>query len=276
MPKLLAIKKLIDKPEDYGLKLPEIANEPYFVKVNKDRDLDLETAAQLAETDITELRLLNPSYSRPVIVAAHEGSILIPADKADAFVSNLINWQATGKPLSNWDTYKVKKGDTLAKVAKRFNMTEDELRAANKIPPKRSVIVGSTLLVKNPDSGDIAISEKDSSMRLTPLPTTRRITYRVRSGDTISGIAKRFGVKASAVRRDNRLKSDRLKIGQRLRLTIHEVERTRIIKTVYRVKPGDTLYTIANRYKTKVSAIIDENELTSQTLRQGQRLVIPH
>ena len=155
-------------------------------------------------------------------------------------------------------------------------MTEDELRAANKIPPKRSVIVGSTLLVKNPDSGDIAISEKDSSMRLTPLPTTRRITYRVRSGDTISGIAKRFGVKASAIRRDNRLKSDRLKIGQRLRLTIHEVERTRIIKTVYRVKPGDTLYTIANRYKTKVSAIIDENELTSQTLRQGQRLVIPH
>lgn len=276
VPKLLAIKKLIDKPEDYGLKLPEIANEPYFVKVNKDRDLDLETAAQLAETDITELRLLNPSYSRPVIVAAHEGSILIPADKADAFVSNLINWQATGKPLSNWDTYKVKKGDTLAKVAKRFNMTEDELRAANKIPPKRSVIVGSTLLVKNPDSGDIAISEKDSSMRLTPLPTTRRITYRVRSGDTISGIAKRFGVKASAIRRDNRLKSDRLKIGQRLRLTIHEVERTRIIKTVYRVKPGDTLYTIANRYKTKVSAIIDENELTSQTLRQGQRLVIPH
>ena len=234
VPKLLAIKKLIDKPEDYGLKLPEIANEPYFVKVNKDRDLDLETAAQLAETDITELRLLNPSYSRPVIVAAHEGSILIPADKADAFVSNLINWQATGKPLSNWDTYKVKKGDTLAKVAKRFNMTEDELRAANKIPPKRSVIVGSTLLVKNPDSGDIAISEKDSSMRLTPLPTTRRITYRVRSGDTISGIAKRFGVKASAIRRDNRLKSDRLKIGQRLRLTIHEVERTRIIKTVYR------------------------------------------
>ena len=118
VPKLLAIKKLIQEPERYGLKLPAIANEPYFVRVNKNRDLDLETAAQLAETDLQEFRLLNPSFNRPVVVAAHQGSILIPAAKADAFVSNLINWQATGKPLSNWSTHTVKKGETLKTILK--------------------------------------------------------------------------------------------------------------------------------------------------------------
>lgn len=90
VPKLLAIKKLINHPEKYGLTLPNIANEPYFVRVNKNRDLDLETAAQLAETDLDEFRLLNPGFSRPVVLGAHQRSILIPADKTDAFISNLL------------------------------------------------------------------------------------------------------------------------------------------------------------------------------------------
>ena len=277
VPKLLAIKKLIQEPERYGLKLPAIANEPYFVRVNKNRDLDLETAAQLAETDLQEFRLLNPSFNRPVVVAAHQGSILIPAAKADAFVSNLINWQATGKPLSNWSTHTVKKGETLKTIAKRYGMTEDEVRAANKIPKNRRVQIGSTILVKDAHaSQDIQVAEADSAMRLVPLPTTRRITYRVRSGDTLSGIASRFGVKAADIRKQNRLKSSTIKVGQRLRLTVREVQRAGLRKTAYRVKRGDTLYTIAQRHRTSVSAIMDENRLQTKNLKPGQRLVIPH
>lgn len=277
VPKLLAIKKLIEDPDRYGLKLPAIANEPYFVRVNKNRDLDLETAAQLAETDLQEFRLLNPSFNRPVVVAAHQGAILIPAAKADAFVSNLINWQATGKPLSNWSTYTVKKGESLKAIAKRFGMTEEELRAANKIPKNRRVQIGSTLLVKDAQAKtDIQVTEADSALKLVPLPTTRRITYRVRSGDTLSGIAARFGVKTADIRKQNKLKSNTIKVGQRLRLTVREVQRTSLRKTAYRVKRGDTLYTIAQRHRTSVSAIMDENKLESKDLKPGQRLVIPH
>lgn len=277
VPKLLAIKKLIEDPDRYGLKLPAIANEPYFVRVNKNRDLDLETAAQLAETDLQEFRLLNPSFNRPVVVAAHQGAILIPAAKADAFVSNLIDWQATGKPLSNWSTYTVKKGESLNAIARRFGMTEEELRAANKIPKNRRVQIGSTLLVKDAQAkSDIQVAEADSPLKLVPLPTTRQITYRVRSGDTLSGIAARFGVKTADIRKQNKLKSNTIKVGQRLRLTVREVQRTSLRKTAYRVKRGDTLYTIAQRHRTSVSAIMDENKLESKDLKPGQRLVIPH
>ena len=260
VPKLLAIKKLIEEPDRYGLKLPAIANEPYFVRVNKNRDLDLETAAQLAETDIQD-----------------QGSILIPAAKADTFVSNLINWQATGKPLSNWATHTVKKGETLKAIAKRYGMTEDEVRAANKIPKNRRVQVGSTILVKDLHAKkDIQVAEADSAMRLVPLPTTRRITYRVRNGDTLSTIAARFGVKVADIRKQNKIKGNMIKVGQRLRLTIREVQRSGLRKTAYRVKRGDTLYTIAQRHRTSVSAIMDENRLQTKNLKPGQRLVIPH
>ena len=280
VPKLLAIKKLIQEPERYGLKLPAIANEPYFVRVNKNRDLDLETAAQLAETDLQEFRLLNPSFNRPVVVAAHQGSILIPAAKADAFVSNLINWQATGKPLSNWSTHTVKKGETLKAIAKRYGMTEDEVRAANKIPKNRRVQKGSTLLVKNNDpvalAQGITLSESESQLKLEPLPTKRRITYRVRKGDSLSKIAARFGIRAADIRKDNKLKGNRILVGQRLRLTVPDRTRKRLQDTTYRVRAGDTLFTIANRHRTSVSAIKDANQLTDNTLTVGQRLRIPH
>lgn len=277
VPKLLAIKKLIEDPDRYGLKLPAIANEPYFVRVNKNRDLDLETAAQLAETDLQEFRLLNPSFNRPVVVAAHQGSILIPAAKADAFVSNLINWQATGKPLSNWSTHTVQKGESLKSIAKHYGMTEDELRAANKIPKNRRVQIGSTVLVKDTHAkSDIQVTEADSALRLVPLPTTRQIIYRVQNGDTLSSIASRFGVKAADIRKQNRLKNNTIKVGQRLRLTVREVQRNSLRKTAYFVKPGDTLYTIAKRNHTSVSSIMDENKLQSMNLKPGQRLVIPH
>ncbi len=280
VPKLLAVKRLIEEPEKYGLTLPVIANEPYFVRVDKDKDLDLETAAQLAETDLEEFRLLNPGYNRPVVVAAHQGYILIPAAKADAFVSNLINWQATGKPLSNWSTYKMTAKDTLAGVAKRFHMTEDELRAANKIPKNRKVQTGSTLLVKNDDpvtlAQGITLSEADSQLKLVPLPSKRKIVYRVRKGDTLSTIAQRFGIKASDIRKQNRLKGSRIFAGQRLTLTVQERTRTRLRDTTYRVRSGDTLFTIAQRHHTSVSAIKDANRLEGNQLSIGQRLVIPH
>ena len=67
-----------------------------------------------------------------------------------------------------------------------------------------------------------------------------------------------------------------IKVGQRLRLTIREVQRSGLRKTAYRVKRGDTLYTIAQRHRTSVSAIMDENRLQTKNLKPGQRLVIPH
>ena len=274
VPKLLAIKALIKDPQKFNLKLPEIANEPYFVRITKSRDLDLETAAQLAETDLEEFKLLNPSFNRPVIVAAHQRPILIPAEKADVFVSNLLNWQATGKPLSNWSTYTLKPGDTLLKVANRFGMTVPDLRAANKIPAGRNVKIGSTLLVKQDGSEDISHSDAKSKMELVPLPSKRQIIYHVRKGDTISTVAKRFGVKIADIRRINRLKGNAIRVGQRLKLEVREVQRRKISARNYTVRAGDTLYSIAKKFNLSVSHLRDTNDLDDLQLKPGQRLRI--
>lgn len=286
VPKLEAIKRIVSDPAKYGIELPDVGNEPYFVQVTKPRDIDVKTAAELAGMPLDEFRRLNPSYKLPVIVASHNNIMLLPADRVDFFLDNLASWMDSGQPLSRWSTYKLKQGESLALVAARAGMTEDYLREVNGIPKGRRVLPNSTLLIlaEGDDQIDISAEEADAKLRLSPLTTWRRVTYRVRSGDTISGIARRWHITSRSIITANRLRSDRLRIGQRLILTVPNVERSPIIEptsapkgkhVIYTVKPGDTLGRIASRYGVSTASLRMTNRIRGNMIRPGQRLRIP-
>lgn len=285
VPKLEAIKRIVADPAKYGVTLPDVGNEPFFVRVTKPRDIDIKTAAELAGMPLDEFRALNPSYKLPVIVAAHNNVMLLPADRVDFFVDNLASWMDSGQPLSRWSTYRLKEGETLATVAARTGMTESRLREVNGIPKGRRVLANSTLLVlaEGDDQVDISAEEADAKLRLSPLTTWRRVTYRVRSGDTLSGIARRWHITTKSIISANRLRSDRLRIGQRLVLTVPNVARAPIVPVakskgqhvIYRVKSGDTLGAIASRYGVTVASLRMTNRIQGNVIRPGQRLRIP-
>ena len=130
-PKLQAIKNIVQNPNDYGIKLPTIYNEPFFVQIFKDQDIDVKRAAKLAGMSHEEFSTLNPSFNRPVIVASHNHSMLMPTDKLDQFIENLVAYRTSGKPLSSWTTYRVQPEDTVAAIARKAHMTEAALREAN-------------------------------------------------------------------------------------------------------------------------------------------------
>ena len=287
VPKLEAVKRIISNPSRYGITLPDVGNEPFFVTITKPRDIDIETAAELAGMPLEEFRRLNPSYKLPVIVASHNNVMLLPADKVDFFVDNLASWMDSGQPLSQWTTYRLQQGETLAQVAGRSGMTEDELRKVNGIPKGRRVLANSTLLVRSTgteDQQDIAAELANAKLQLSPTTTWRRVTYRVRSGDTLSGIARRWRITMKSIVTANRLRSDRLRVGQRLVLTVPNVPRQAIASTqrsessqhvIHRVRSGESLYTIGKRYGVSVDRIKAANGLRRNTIRVGQELVIP-
>lgn len=289
VPKLEAIKRIVKDPGRYGIELPDVGNEPFFVRITKPRDIDLKTAAELAGMSEAEFRQLNPSFKLPVIVASHNNVMLLPADRLDFFVDNLASWMDSGQPLSRWTTYRLQAGDTLASVAERSGMTESFLREVNGIPAGRKVLPNSTLLVlaDADEQTDIAAEEADAKLRLSPLTTWRRVTYRVRSGDTLSSIARRWHITVKSIVQGNRLRSDRLHSGQRLVLTVPNVAREPIrtaAKTsapsssghvIYAVKRGDSLASIAQRYGVSTASLKTTNRLSSNTIRAGQRLRIP-
>lgn len=286
VPKLEAIKRIVSEPAKYGIQLPDVGNEPFFVTITKPRDIDTKTAAELAGMPLKEFRQLNPSFKLPVIVAAHNNVMLLPADRVDDFVDNLASWMDGGQPLSQWTTYKLKEGETLSKVAESVGMTEEDLREVNGIPKGRKVLANSTLLVRAnaDDQTDISAEEADAKLRLSPLTTWRRVTYRVRRGDTLGGIARRWHITTRSIVKANRLRSSNLRIGQRLVLTVPNVERAPIQYAkresgtkhiIHAVRPGETLGAISRKYGVAVATVRTTNRLNGSVIRVGQRLRIP-
>lgn len=291
-PKLQAIKNIVQNPNDYGIKLPTIYNEPFFVQIFKDQDIDVKRAAKLASMSHEEFSTLNPSFNRPVIVASHNHSMLMPTDKLDQFIENLVAYRTSGKPLSSWTTYRVQPEDTVAAIARKAHMTEAALREANQIPAGRRIKPGSLVLVSKSsglgNAEDISSDTIDASFALAQ--DYRRVTYRVRRGDNMRSVARRLGVSPATIMKSNGLRSQRLRVGQTLRVNVPIVTRqtttsrptttrstpdTPVASTkFYVVRKGDTLYSIANRYGITASALRNANNISGNNISVGQRLTI--
>jgi membrane-bound lytic murein transglycosylase D len=223
VPKLQAIKNIVRDPAAHGVELPAIRNEPYFAVLRKTRDIDIITAARLAEMPVDDFRALNPSFNRPLIVGAGQANLLLPADRAETFLANLAAFESTGQPLASWTTYTVGNTDTLENIAARVGVSAEHLREANRIPRKNRLAAGSTILIPRDETmvDDIAPEQLTAALSLLPERSAQRvITYRVRSGDTLASVARRYGVAADEIVELNRLRNRNLFAGQRLNVAV--------------------------------------------------------
>ncbi|MCK9686006.1 transglycosylase SLT domain-containing protein [Comamonadaceae bacterium BS-T2-15] len=208
VPKLQAVKNIVMHPDAYGLTLPPVGNHPYFLSVPIERDIDVDTAAKLANVPIDEFRMLNPQLDKPVILAAGTPQVLLPYDNADDFVRAVKSHQGA---LATWTAYVVGKTMRPADAAKAVGMSEAELREVNHIPARMLVKSGSTLLVPRSAQhiADVSVAVADSAaMALAPdLPPTRRVNMRIaKGGETVAAVAKRWHVSPTEVATWNHVK----------------------------------------------------------------------
>lgn len=157
----------------------------------------------------------------------------------------------TGAPFE----YEVRAGDTLGTIAQGFGVTVNNLKEWNPILRRRVLYKGDRLTI-HPSSGSVV-----------------QVTYRVRSGDTLSEIATQHGVALRDLARWNRLSSPyRLKVGQQL--SIHASAESAPSRLTYTVKKGNTLRSIADVFAVRYRDIMRWNDLSSSTLKVGQKLNI--
>jgi membrane-bound lytic murein transglycosylase D len=149
-PKLQAVKNIIAAPAQYGIKLPVVENQPYFVTIKKTRDIDVKLAAQLAELPMEEFKALNPQFNRPIITGSPNTQILLPHSNAEKFKENLSKWT---RALSSWTAHKVTAArERIESIAARFKTTPELIREVNAIPPNMHPKAGSTELVPKPST----------------------------------------------------------------------------------------------------------------------------
>ncbi len=289
-PKLIALARIFDTPEKYGIQLPELVDEPYFEVVDTGSQLDLAQAAELAEVDIDEIYLLNPSFNRWATSPDGPHRLLVPKEKADTFRTALA--KVSPSERVSWNSYKVVSGDTLSTIARRYNTTPSVIQQVNKLN-SHIIRIGQRLMIpsasQNSDTYSLSAAERLSRKqdRAGQRADGKRIDYTVRSGDTFWDIAREHKVSVRQLASWNGMApGDPIIPGQDLVIWSKSPRAAQIAtatrssdgmvrKVGYRVRKGDSLSLIASRFSVNVRDIASWNNLnTSRYLQPGQSLVL--
>ncbi|HXX85499.1 MAG TPA: transglycosylase SLT domain-containing protein [Casimicrobiaceae bacterium] len=214
VPRLQAVKNIVNDPEIYGLDLGDLPDAPYFTVVRTTKKMDVKIAAELAEMPLEDFLSLNPQHNRPVIAGADEFSILLPYDKAELFAAKL---ELSNQPMVTWQAYKLKAGETLPQVAVRFGLPLETLRVVNGIGSRATVPAGHAILVPTQAPSDATIASLQNTV-FTTVSSGRTVFHRVAKGETLSGIATRYGVTQQELKTWNAGLGNTLVPGQRLRI----------------------------------------------------------
>ncbi|MDX8386042.1 MAG: transglycosylase SLT domain-containing protein [Gallionella sp.] len=218
VPKLMAVKNIINDPAKFGLVLTEISDEPYFEVLATSQHIDVKVAAALADVSIDEFNALNPAHNRPVMLQDTSNIVLLPKDKVATFRENLAK---NDQRLVTWQPYESKKGERFSRIAKRVGLTLTQLRFANGLSKYSRKSNGQTLLVPIVDE-ESAVQFAAFNMHPTAVAEMRgAIRYTVRRGDTISGIAQRFRVSQRQLIKANNGRTF-LRIGKRFNIVLSE------------------------------------------------------
>ena len=229
-------------------------------------------------------------------------------DYAEAVVKSLANYTNVPyyKEGESQEIYTVKKGDSLWKIANKYNTTVEKLKSANNLKTN-TLSVGQKLVIPSisvsPEVSDTYIVQKGDSLwsiankfnmtvselnnlnnltnnllsigqvlKIKDSSNNGKTTYTVQKGDSLWVIANKYGITTEELKSYNNLKSNLLSIGQVLKIPQGKTS----TENIYTVKKGDSLWTIANRYNTTVEKIKVLNNLTSNLLSIGQQLKIPN
>ncbi|MDC0877765.1 transglycosylase SLT domain-containing protein [Methylophilaceae bacterium] len=206
VPKLLAIRNIMQNPAKYGIELKDIPFQPYFESVVVPDEIDTELAARLAEISLEEFQLLNAEHKRPImksVEGAH--SILLPVGAVTTFNKNLF---AHDQPISSWKVYKPKKGETLKHVAKKFNIDWRVLAKVNQLRSQKRFGKRNILLIPNTNAIGTSFPSSGGIIDYRTI-----ITHRVKSGETLSHISSRYKVGVKAIMEFNELPSSKIIIG---------------------------------------------------------------
>jgi len=209
VPKVIALAQIVAEPERFEVTFPQVENAPSFEAVDTGTHLELAKAAELAEIDLETLRALNAGQLGETISPGRPFEILVPIDSVDIFEYNIS--QLSPEELVQWKTYKIKPGDSLGRIAQKFDIEVEVLQDINRI---RGSTIQAGDILKIPGAGDSGLTRSHTS---SEDPAFKG--YRVREGDSLYGIAGRFKVSVDEIIAWNALDGRAfLKPGQQLKL----------------------------------------------------------
>jgi membrane-bound lytic murein transglycosylase D len=283
VPIILALTIIAKNQDKYGVQVqPEAPVETDVVKPG--HPIDLRLVAETVDVSVETLKQLNPALLRTVTPRDPEFELHLPAGTAERFFAEIAEIPQEKWVL--WRRHRVEEGETLSAIASKYRVTTTAIAQVNGIDTRSVLSVGDRLIIPSTTASNVA---------------GRMVRYRVRRGDTLSEIARQHDVSVDDLRRWNGLRGSRVARGAVLKVypggRASAVTQTARRQTkgkegsdsaelvaagrgpdgtiTHRVKPGETLWSIARAYRTTVEALRSANEfLISRQLKAGDMLVI--
>ena len=282
VPAILASIVIDKAPEEYGFYVqPE--EDLVYDQVPIDSPTDLKVIAECAGTTVETIRMLNPEL-RTLATPPYSGgySLKVPAGTSADFLQK---YAAVPKEdRLRWTQHTVKRGETLAVIAKRYGVSVGSILSANSLRSAHRLKVGQGLII--PTSGYLpAVASRQWMDEEAPrYDRGEKVIHRVHRGDTLGRIASKYRTDVASVRQWNRLSGSSIRPGQRLtlyyatRAAAAGAESNGTVPAVtatgeYRVRRGDTLFSIAQRFSMTLQQLRSVNNLgRNSIIRPGDRL----
>jgi membrane-bound lytic murein transglycosylase D len=284
VPKLLALKEVINNPVQHSISLRCIPDAPGFRQVKTKAQIDLALAAELAELDLETLYNFNPAFNRWATDPDGPHSLILPVASADAFEKNYARLPADEH--LRWSRHKIKSGETLSHIAVKYNTSVKHLKKVNNIRGN-NIRAGKYIMipVSSKNNSSYALS---SSQRLKTTQSIKRgskstrINHKVQSGESFWTISRKYNVDMHKLAKWNGMAiRDPLKNGQKLviwsstastaSVKTHNPNST--VKSIhYTVRNGDSLSGIASKYRVDVKDLHRWNTIKGKYIQPGQRL----
>lgn len=199
VPKLIALKNIINDPARYGITLDPVPNEPYFATVDTGGQIDLNVVRELSGLNPKEMRHLNAAFKRWSTDPDGPHRLLVPLDMAPSLEIALDSLPESARV--KWGSYSIREGDTLGQIAQRHGISVSALQRSNRLNGTL-IRAGKTLLIPMSSGVPQEVAFVSSGAQQESL------VHQVRSGDTLWGIARRYNVYISQLTKWNSIRTD--------------------------------------------------------------------
>ncbi|WP_158269722.1 lytic transglycosylase domain-containing protein [Desulfonatronum sp. SC1] len=277
VPKFMAILKIIQNLEELGFDPIDWNNSPRLAEIEITGGTDLVALASTSGMDWDTFRQLNPSFRRQVSPPGKKVTIFVPEEKQTAVAAYLK--KPSSAPFTGFQRYQVRRGDSWYVLSSRFDTPIDVLKRINNRTSNTLRIGESVMVPASPAA--VAAARQSGGAASTQERASQRANHVVQSGDTLWSLARRHGVTVQTLAQANGITSgSTLRVGQRLYIPQIERAGTRTASATtnvvqYRVRSGDTLWRIAQRYGVTTSNLVAWNKLPRNGLiRPGDNLKI--